>query len=188
MKNLLWILLIVLDCSLGVSQNWSARQIAQANTAKDIGALTEQEKAIIMYVNLARMYPKKYASIEVENNDYEQGSDYRASLIDTLRTMEAAEPLHFDAEMYALAKCFAVESGLSGHVGHERDKCTEGFMGECCAYGHAEGRMIVLQLLIDHDVPSLGHREICLSDRYEGIGVSIQPHKEYRNCAVLDFK
>jgi hypothetical protein len=45
---------------------------------------------------------------------------------------------------------------------------------------------IVLQLLIDEDVPSLGHRRILL-EKYQTIGVSIQPHSHYGFNAVLDF-
>jgi hypothetical protein len=51
----------------------------------------------------------------------------------------------------------------------------------------SSARDIVLQLLIDHDVPSLGHRIICLSSAYSVVGVSIQYHSRYGKCAVLDF-
>ncbi len=46
---------------------------------------------------------------------------------------------------------------------------------------------IVLQLLIDDRVSSLGHRKICLDARYSKIGVSVSPHKEWDTCAVLDM-
>jgi len=46
---------------------------------------------------------------------------------------------------------------------------------------------IVLQLLIDHDVPSLGHRINCLNKDYSKIGVSVQNHLKWDTCAVIDM-
>jgi uncharacterized protein YkwD len=41
--------------------------------------------------------------------------------------------------------------------------------------------------LIDDDVPSLGHRIICLDKEYTRVGVSVQPHKNWDVVAVLNF-
>jgi hypothetical protein len=46
------------------AQQWSATQLAKANTAKKVKELTFEEKQTIMYLNLARMYPKDYKRIE----------------------------------------------------------------------------------------------------------------------------
>jgi hypothetical protein len=43
-----------------------------------------------------------------------------------------------------------------------------------------------MALLVDEGVANLGHRLICFTT-YNKIGVSIAPHKEYGNNAVLDF-
>ena len=48
------------------------------------------------------------------------------------------------------------------------------------------GLEIVIQLLIDQGVSSLGHRYICLGT-YARVGVSIKPHKSYGTNCVLDF-
>ena len=50
------------------------------------------------------------------------------------------------------------------------------------------GKDIALQWLIDHNVPSLGHREVCLDETYTKIGLSIHSHKREGTCAVADFK
>ena len=177
------------------AQGWTAEELSSAHTAVSVSQLTQEEKSIIQYVNLARMYPQKFAELEVKDymgesgfGTYLQHSPYKRSLMVHLRKMKPLPPVHFDASMYALAKCFAEESGERGYVGHNRRDCPEGYYGECCSYGHEKGRDIALSLLIDHDVPSLGHREICLSDRYDKIGVRIAYHKKYGHCAVLDFK
>jgi uncharacterized protein YkwD len=49
------------------------------------------------------------------------------------------------------------------------------------------GKDIVLQLLIDHDVPSLGHRINCLNKAYTKVGVSVQKHINTDICAVIDM-
>ena len=60
------------------------------------------------------------------------------------------------------------------------------FNGECCDYGHNNALDIIMSLLIDEGISSLGHRNICLSS-YSKIGVAIQPHKLYGYNAVMDF-
>lgn len=177
------------------AQSWSQSELNAANTAAKISGLSHEEKETIKYVNLARMYPQKFAMLEVKDyfggegyGNYLQNSPYRQSLMKDLGAMSPVEPVYFLQEMQNLASCFARESGSRGVIGHTRINCSKGYNGECCSYGHATAREIVLQLLIDHDVPSLGHRKICLNPRYLSIGVSIAPHTKYDNCAVLDFK
>ena len=100
-------------------------------------------------------------------------------------------PLLTDNEKcYQSAACHAKLSGITGYIGHNRnsDECQKKkyFLGECCQYGNDEAVEIILSLLIDKDVPSLGHRKILLG-KYTSAGVSIQPHKTYRFNTVLDF-
>lgn len=193
MIRILFLILVSFSAS---AQRWTAEEFSAANTAANVTILTTEEKELIRYINLARMYPAKFAETEVKNyigpkefGNYLEGSSYKESLYRQLRSLTAVPPIKFDNEMYELAKCFAYESGQIGYVGHNRKNCTEGnYMGECCDYGHNKGKDIALSLLIDHDVPSLGHRKICLSQRYSVVGVKIASHKSYRFCSVLDFR
>ncbi|MFN5642602.1 MAG: hypothetical protein ACK4V4_09715 [Sphingobacteriales bacterium] len=190
------ILILVLISFSASAQYWTSEEFNAANTASNISFLTTEEKDIIRYINLARMFPSKFADLEVKNylgpkefGDYLEDSEYKESLYRQLQNLRPLPPLNFDREMFELAKCFALESGQSGYVGHNRRDCTQGnMMGECCDYGHNKGKDIALSLLIDHDVPSLGHRQICLSNRYRVVGIKISPHQRYRFCAVLDFR
>ncbi len=177
-----------------LAQGWTPMQLAKANTAKDIELLTDMEKEVIMYINLCRLYPQEFLEYEVENyygtskyGNYLIRSPYRKSLMRTLNTMEPTTSLLFDEGAYFSAECFAKEHGKVGRVGHNRIRCEALNYAECCSYGMSTARDIVLQLLIDHDVPSLGHRRICLSSAYNVVGVSIQYHSRYGKCAVLDF-
>jgi hypothetical protein len=192
--SILFFTLIIIQFSIVNAQNWTSKQIEKANTAKDVAYLTNVEKECILYINLCRLYPKDFLKYEVVNyygtekyGDYVKYSTYRQSLINSLNTMQPVDALCFDSEAYKNAKCFAIEQGKAGTTGHTRINCIDGNYAECCSYGMDTGKDIVLQLLIDHDVPSLGHRINCLNKAYTKIGVSVQNHVKWDTCAVLDM-
>ena len=58
--------------------------------------------------------------------------------------------------------------------------------GECCQYGTDNALGVVMQLLIDEGIESLGHRKILMGD-YTLIGVAMRPHIAYRVNTVLDL-
>ena len=187
-------LLFLFKFSIVNAQNWTTAQIEKANTAKNIEYLTTTEKECILYINLCRLYPKDFLKYEVANyygtekyGDYVKNSSYRQSLMNLLNYMQPIEPLYFDNEAYKNAKCFAIEQGKAGTTGHTRIVCKDGNYAECCSYGMDTGKDIVLQLLIDHDVPSLGHRINCLNKAYTKVGVSVQKHINTDTCAVIDM-
>lgn len=148
--------------------------------------MTKKEMLVIQYLNVARMYPLWFIDFA---NLRQPKTANEISLVYELKTMKTIpEPLQADSLQFVSAKCHAISSGLQGYVGHERiGKCTSNFWGECCDYGNDDALEIVKALLIDEDVPSLGHRKICFDESYKKIGVSIQFHKTYRVNAVLDF-
>jgi uncharacterized protein YkwD len=178
------------------AQAFTQAQLDSANTAKSITVLSAEEKNIIKLINLARMYPKKFAKNYVAKYDEkETGFAYDASytkdknsLISVLNAMKPLKPLVFDSEMYELAKCWCVESGKSGAVGHNRKTCKSGYNGECCSYGFDGALDIVMQLMIDNGVPGYGHRKIILTPYYTKIGIKNGSHKTYSFCSVIDFK
>jgi hypothetical protein len=117
-------------------------------------------------------------------------SSYYRSLLEFLKNKKTMPLLYAEKSLFESAKCHAETSGQAGYVGHNRRsagcKSVETFMGECCQYGYQDPLMIVMNLLIDEDVPSLGHR-IVLFKPHTQIGVSLQPHKKYRWNAVFDL-
>ena len=62
-----------------------------------------------------------------------------------------------------------------------------GKMGENCSYGYNDSESIVMSLLIDEGVASLGHRKNILSKDFKRVGVAIGKHPTYKYCAVMDF-
>lgn len=194
MKRTLLFLGICFSGLLTFAQGWTATQLETANTAKDINILTSVEKDAIKYINLARLYPQDFAKFEVVNykgpskyGDYLKNSPYFKSLLNDLSKASAVQALYFDNAAYENAKCFAIEQGLAGEEGHTRINCKKGNYAECCSYGMDTGLDIVMQWLIDHNVPSLGHRINCLNKSYKKIGLSVQYHRKWGKLAVADM-
>lgn len=173
--------------------SWTDAELAAANTGKDVKYLDEIEKDALMYINLARLYPRKFAKIELADyngtekyGDYLKDSPYKKSLIKTLAKLEPMEALVPTKEMSENAQCFAKELGESGRGGHDRKKCEKRNWAECVSVGMANGKDVAMQLLIDHDVPSMGHRKICLDPKYTKTGLGFYPHKKWGECLVME--
>lgn len=164
---------------------WDKPKYHAANAASEEDYLTSEEKKVFYYLNLMRMNPGLFAATYLhalkDSKDY-----YESTLIRELKRLSPKPILVPDRKLFESAKCHAVESGQNGSIGHERKRCAEHFVGECCHYGDADALEIVKNLLIDKGVESLGHRRICMMD-FNRLGVSIQPHKTFKANAVLDF-
>ena len=169
-------------------QSWSGEELNRANTAKDCPYLSQVERDVILYNNLARMYPKRFAQIELRD---QAETAYLVSLRQDLNNLSPAQPLYVHRSETESAKCWAAESGRSGIVGHERVGCStdhvSGNWGENCSYGANTGRAIIIQLLIDEGVVNLGHRRNCLNPNFRSVGVGFDNHSIYHCCCVMDF-
>lgn len=157
---------------------------------------TRLEKDVYHYLNYARTRPYEFCEKFVIPQ-WDKSNKFENSLVATLQSMEPVDPVLPDYNGYQSAYCHARTSGLTGYVGHSRQKdpktgkvCEKQFWGECCSYGSYgsdAGLAVILQLLIDEGVESLGHRKICLSSGYSLVGISLQYHKKYGYNCVLDF-
>lgn len=176
---------------------WNQSKYKVCNTGEHVSYLTKEEKNLIWVLNMIRLSPQLYLKtvllnprshfyLPVAKRDY-----YFNSLVKELSHLKSNSKLLVpDSMAHVSALCHAYYSGVNGYVGHERlwGNCKSDFYGECCDYGFEDAVNIVTHLLIDYNVPSLGHRVICLSPKYTQLGTSIQPHQVYGNNAVLDFK
>jgi hypothetical protein len=178
------------------STDWNGEQFRLCNTASSVSYLSEKEKEVIYIINLVRKYPLMFAKTVLKKYPLIAGKEYLVndnnyfqSLVKELSILDQMPLLTPDNLCYSSAFCHANTSGKSGYTGHDRitNACKENeyFWGECCSYGYDDPLEIVMQLLIDKDVPSLGHRSILLG-KYQTIGVSIQPHSKYSFNAVID--
>lgn len=184
------VLLTVVLCGtiLTYAQSWTSEELRSANTAGSCPYLNQTEKDVILYNNLARMYPAKFVRVELRN---ERESGYLSSLRNELNSMNPLPPLNAHQYASSAAKCWAQESGRRGMTGHNRVGCDDfkagHAWGENCSYGKTTGRDIIVQLLIDEGISSLGHRRNCLSQYFNSVGVGYAPHNAYRYCCVMDF-
>ena len=179
------------------SNEWNKEEYGKFNTAKDIKYLSNTERNVIWILNMVRRNPVLFLNsvlLDPKSDVFKtpkERSSYYNSLVADLKILTPNQtPLMPDSNLFVSAKCHAYESGKTGYVGHDRKKnsCIEDFYGECCYYGLDDPFVIVISLLIDEKIRSLGHRKIMLSNQYSLIGVSNQPHIDYGTNAVLDFK
>jgi hypothetical protein len=175
---------------------WSDARFDACNTAANTTWLSKEERQIIYLINIVRRHPQLFLQQVVEQwptykdrPGFETNNYYR-SLCDDLEKQQPMPLLQPDSLLWVSARCHAVSSGRSGYTGHDRQTAScaqkEKFEGECCNYGSSTALEVVMELLIDEDVPSLGHRKILLRG-FNRIGVSMQPHSTYRFNTVLDF-
>ena len=206
MSFILIVYIIFSPLATSLAPLWSAEELAMANTAKNADYLTDEEKKTIMLVNLARLNGKKYLQTyfqEYNQTPYlDMGSSKNKYMVSLKADMDKAKNLPMlmpDQGLYKAAKYHARDSGKNGIVGHTSSngtsfskrlpKYVEGWnkIAENCSYGYEDAASIVGQLLLDEDVPSLGHRKSILNTELEFIGVSIAPHSQYRFNCVMDF-
>ena len=207
MKNIVNFLLFFFSVATISAQtdffaSWEKETIDKANTAADENYLTTQEKEVILLLNLARLDGEKFTDLilkpYIEENNLSKKNHYIKSLIKDLKDVHNLSVLQPDKKLHLAAKHHAKDMGKTGQIGHNSSDGTGCFermrnyadgnrMAENCSYGFQEPIEIVMQLLIDENVPSLGHRKNILDKKLAAIGVSIQPHKVYDYNCVMDF-
>lgn len=179
------------------SSEWNQPQYRLCNTASKANYMSEKEKTVIYVLNLVRTYPALFAKTVIAQypslsgyNELAKDQFYYQSLLTTLQQMAPLPMMTDNEKCYQSALCHALLSGKTGYIGHNRnsEECEKKkyFYGECCDYGSNDPVEIIITLLIDKDIASLGHRKILLG-KYTSAGVSIQPHSSYRFNTVLDF-
>lgn len=174
------------------AKTWNP-QANQTDTNSAAAALwmSLHDRQVIYWLNVARLDPSGFFQRFVADAWAANPSNtYLSSLKTTMSSMKPVTALQPNRMLYEAAMCHARSSGAVGYVGHDRvnKECKKIFSGECCAYGADGALNVVVQLLVDEGVPSLGHRIICLSDAYTTVGAASAPHTQYRSNTVLNFR
>ncbi len=176
---------------------WDEETIKQAKTAEDADLLSEDEKKVILYANLARANGRLFASTFLDEYiriKKLKPNSYTRSLYDDLQQIRDLPMLLPERDLYKVAREHASWSGKKGYEGHKgfkqrftplMEKYTE--VGENIYYGPYTPLEIVIQLLIDEGIEDLGHRKNLLSPKFNSIGVAIKPHKTYEYNCVMGF-
>ena len=158
---------------------------------------TSHEKDILNVLNQVRTNPQSFLDTVVmpyiEKHNL-KSNIYARSLIKDLKKQDALTPLTIDSSLQEMAKDFAVKSGNRGQFGHNKynqryDKYGShlNYDGENIQYGVEDPTEIVLDLLIDEGVRSLGHRKNILSSDFSVIGIGFAPHKQINYNTVMAF-
>jgi len=137
---------------------------------------------------LFKLYDKKITYYNRTFKEETQNNYYYQSLFGKLQSMRPKNIIYPEKQLFRTAECWAVEAGQRGMKGHDRITCHTNYHAEACDYGNNNGFDVVLNLLVDKFVPSLGHRKVLLGD-FSRMGAAIRPHNsELDYNAVLDFK
>ena len=182
-------------------ETWNSSDLRIANSAKDLKALSFQEKKVIFYINLARIDGKLF--VETYLKDYMDDvkipkNKYYKSLVKTLSEQPKLPILLPDDDLFNEAIKHAKEMGRLGKKGHrsgefesfgERMKPLEKKfkkIKESNQYGFPDALSIVVDLLIDDEQESLRHRKMLLDPELTHVGVGIRAHKKFMiNTSIL---
>lgn len=161
----------------------------------------DEETKLLVLVNQLRTNPKKFlkdvAKPYLVENYLDEENRYVKSLIRDLKRQKKSSPLRTDDFLQRIARNYALDMGETGSYGHVSKKLGTlakrmrgsgiSYYGENCAYGDAYAIDILMQLLIDDGVPSLGHRKNLLNKEYTHVGIAIELHRKYGWNCVMDF-
>lgn len=197
-----------------VNQIWD---IPYLDVARYVSYLNDQEKDLILELNMVRDNPAKYAELFLKPllNNYkgnlftfpndpvpietEEGVQALQECIRELKASQSVGLLQPSRGMSNAASDHAREQSRNGKVGHEgKRKSTPftriarygewgGTAGENIDYGNGEARKVVISLLIDDGVPERGHRMNILYKDFGCVGVAFDSHPKYKHMCVMDF-
>lgn len=179
------------------SSAWTNAMYQKANTGANASYLSASEKEVLAILNMMRMNPPLFAQTvltKFPSRSYEPDIDGTAEYASLYKTLLATKPLPLfnpDSLCWVSASCHAISAGEAGYVGHDRispvcDSIAY-YRAESCHYGYPQPVDMIVSLLIDRGVPSLGHRNMLLSPVYRLIGPAIAPHNTYGTNLVIDL-
>ena len=203
MKKLFCLTAVVVSLSLTMhsQDSWSPNESQSADLARNLADWSSVEKDVLLHTNLVRLYPQKYLRLVVETwempkryTKLDKSTSYYRGLLRELMRIRPTHALVPNSKLRELALCFAKAQGAAGDTGHNRsgtgcpkvNTVARGW-AENCDYGMNSGEDIVMHLLIDEDVPSLGHRQSILNPEYFSIGIGHASHARFGSMTVQDF-
>ncbi|MBS1507518.1 MAG: CAP domain-containing protein [Bacteroidetes bacterium] len=160
-----------------------------------------QPEEVLSLMNEVRTNPQGFLQARLlpylKENELEENA-YAKSLVTELTSAHKLEALQMSAALTKTARSHAKDMGDHGMVGHNssngtsfpdrlRKKFKTGMIAENCDYGNADALGIVMSLLIDDGISSLGHRRNILNPALKFVGIAIEPHKTYETNCVMDF-
>ena len=163
------------------------------------------DRGVLDELNFARSQPQAYGRLLAQDAPRTRASgayDDPAALDEALECLARQSPVPILGPDPALAEAalshasFQARAGTIGHAGPggeslgqrlRRYGAFSSLMGENIAYGYADPREVVRQLIVDSGVPDRGHRANIFNPAYREAGVGCGPHPAYRVMCVIDF-
>jgi uncharacterized protein YkwD len=175
-------------------KQWTKQEIRKAKQPAYSNPFASKEsKETIFYANLARINGVKFVNT-VLIEYLRDTSIYELSLLRTLESQKTIDPLKNGLLLTSMAKYYAKYAGKRGLVGHINFNKRFSLLihmkktvGENCTYGQTTGLNALMSLLIDENIPSLGHRKNILDKNFKKVGVAFYRHKKYNINAVMEF-
>ncbi|MEI6751600.1 MAG: CAP domain-containing protein [Paludibacter sp.] len=195
------------------SLHWNIKQL---DTARDSMYMSEIEKDVVLELNMVRNNPKIYAELYIkpmlskfrglkfdmdEDNCLltKEGVAVVEECIKVLNDKKTCLLLYPNKKLSKMSKYHAELQGKTEECGHDtpkgetleqrikRFKIPNNLYAEDIIYGPFSAREIVVGLLVDDGVPSRGHRNIILNNKFNAVGVCYGSHKKYKCMCVIDF-
>jgi hypothetical protein len=160
-------------------------------------SIAQKENQILHYINACRTHPQEFLNNTLLNylkvNSLLQ-SPFAKSLIKTLKNAKAIDSLYFTNDLTLMAKDCGKYIGTKGIVSHwktaerfKKNNVQYESYGENLYFGEENALGIFMDLLIDEGEKDVGHRKNILDKNFCCIGISIQPHKKYGACCIIEF-
>lgn len=196
---------------------WTQEELNNANTAKNVPYLSEEEKEMVFYLNIVRTDGDRFFNtyfqdfVNQYNVDMQKYSNYDdlkvnrkdkyyRGLQQDLRSIKRLPLFYPDETLTFVAQQHAKDMSRNNIAGHNssdgrtvKDRISKYYprsaMAENLAFGFSTGLANVCMLLLDKNVPDLGHRKTILGTSYNlsKVGVNIRQHPGYKYCAVIDY-
>lgn len=157
--------------------------------------ITALEKQVLDELNLARTQPAQYAALIAQNSNSATAQEAMAEL----RNLRPLPALSFSQCLARAAQDHVKDIGPKGIVGHDGSDGSNpstriqryvpqlrGY-SENISFGMNTGRAVILQLIIDENVPSRGHRKNIFDTKSQSVGISCGTHAKYQIMCVQDF-
>ena len=196
---------------------WLANQgwpIEKLNTAANEDYLNEEEKNLVLAMNLIRHNPEKYSTLYVfPRLQYFQGTTFHFPGRVPLRTkegIEAVRELYLELQEAESMPLFYPSKGMSkasaDHARYMRRTATASHEGgggltarvskhgqwvsglaENLAWATTNAHETIVNLMIDDGVRNRGHRKNILNPAYTKVGVANDEHPRFATSWVINY-
>ena len=188
--------------------------VEELNTAADVNYLTDDEKNLILAMNLIRHNPPRYAELYIYPLiRYFDGTLLRFPGRIPLRTQEGAaavKELYNELKKASPLSVFDPSPGMSraasdharymkkrGTASHDgrgdmgsrlsRHGQWHGAIAENLHWGASNAHDAIISLMVDDGVKNRGHRINMMDPEYRYVGVAIEEHPRFRMSYVIKY-